>query len=338
MCRGFGASVKFSAVLLSLGLLMTGCSKKSPPAEQKTDKTSPKTSPEKNGGNPAGSGSAARGTAPTGSGARSSVRKPIFGGQTAGSTGGDPFLSGPDNTAGKTAGQQTGRSAGSALQMLQQLQILVGQWRGVTRKSIAGARGIEEPHWQWDFSDPQRPALAFVSPSSSYLRKGRLTYLPENNEFRLTAETKDGQRKVYRGTFAEPVRDEPGEDGKTLERTFRLTFEQIEPPPKSLELNYRIDIQQVQNNRYYFIVHRKAGDTVREWDRVANQRQGTSFAAKLDDYGEKTCVVSQGLGTMTVSYKGRTYYVCCSGCKKAFEEDPEKWIASFEEWKRKNKK
>ena len=28
-----------------------------------------------------------------------------------------------------------------------------------------------------------------------------------------------------------------------------------------------------------------------------------------------------------VSYKGRDYWVCCSGCKAAFEEDPEKWIA-----------
>ncbi|MCA9060042.1 MAG: YHS domain-containing protein [Planctomycetaceae bacterium] len=33
------------------------------------------------------------------------------------------------------------------------------------------------------------------------------------------------------------------------------------------------------------------------------------------------------MGTITVSYMGRSYYVCCSGCKAAFEEDPAKWIA-----------
>jgi YHS domain-containing protein len=24
-----------------------------------------------------------------------------------------------------------------------------------------------------------------------------------------------------------------------------------------------------------------------------------------------------------VKYKGQTYYVCCTGCKQAFEDDPE---------------
>lgn len=41
-------------------------------------------------------------------------------------------------------------------------------------------------------------------------------------------------------------------------------------------------------------------------------------------------MISQGLGTTQVSYKGKSYWVCCSGCKAAFEEDPEKWIAKFE--------
>jgi YHS domain-containing protein len=45
------------------------------------------------------------------------------------------------------------------------------------------------------------------------------------------------------------------------------------------------------------------------------------------DYGEKTCIISQGLGTISVSHNGKTYWVCCTGCKAAFDADPEKWIA-----------
>ncbi|MCB9949391.1 MAG: YHS domain-containing protein [Planctomycetaceae bacterium] len=30
-------------------------------------------------------------------------------------------------------------------------------------------------------------------------------------------------------------------------------------------------------------------------------------------------------------YKGKTYYVCCTGCKQAFEDDPEGIIAAAEE-------
>ncbi|MEZ5952658.1 MAG: YHS domain-containing protein, partial [Planctomycetaceae bacterium] len=69
-------------------------------------------------------------------------------------------------------------------------------------------------------------------------------------------------------------------------------------------------------------------------DTVSTQREGTSLALIDEGYGEKTCIISGGLGTMTVSHKGQTYYVCCTGCKAAFEDDPERWIARAEEQKK----
>jgi YHS domain-containing protein len=38
---------------------------------------------------------------------------------------------------------------------------------------------------------------------------------------------------------------------------------------------------------------------------------------------------------MRVSYKGKTYYVCCTGCRDAFNDDPVKYIGEFEESKKK---
>jgi hypothetical protein len=49
------------------------------------------------------------------------------------------------------------------------------------------------------------------------------------------------------------------------------------------------------------------------------------------------CIVTGGLGTIAVSYKGQTYHVCCSGCRDAFNDDPEKFIKAFEEAKKKKK-
>lgn len=255
----------------------------------------------------------------------SGTRKPIFGNEPD-----DPFQRASHSIDGSA-------DATSVRDALRPLQVLVGKWRGITRKSVAGAKGIEEPAWRWDFSDPKQPALAFESNSSPFLKNGKLTWLPKEREFRLVAETKNGVTKTYRGKYTKPIEDVPG-DGKVLERTYTLKFTQIEPSPGGREPNYEIEFDQHANNRYLMIVRNKAGDSVREEDRVANQREGTSFAAKLDDYGDKTCVVSQGLGTTTVSHDGKTYYVCCSGCKKAFEAEPEKWIASFEDWKRQNGK
>lgn len=256
-------------------------------------------------------------------------RKPIFGGEGPG----DPFLKASLSRTSPSGNVE----AASVRQKLKPLQVLVGRWRGVTRKSVAGAKSVEEPLWRWDFSDPKQPALAFESNSSPFLKRGRLTWRAGDGKYQLTAETKDGIAKTYRGDFTQAVEDVPG-DGKHLERTYRLTLTQIEPPPGTREPNFVVEFEQQNNNRYLLIVHRKTGERLQEMDRVGNQREGTSFAAKLDDYGEKTCVVSQGLGTMTVTYKGRTYYVCCSGCRKAFEAEPEKWIASFQAWKKRQGK
>jgi len=37
---------------------------------------------------------------------------------------------------------------------------------------------------------------------------------------------------------------------------------------------------------------------------------------------------------MPVEHKGKTYYVCCSGCRDLFVESPDKIIAKYEQKKR----
>ena len=37
--------------------------------------------------------------------------------------------------------------------------------------------------------------------------------------------------------------------------------------------------------------------------------------------------VDENGAAATSEYKGQTYYFCAVGCKKAFEEDPEKYLA-----------
>jgi len=40
------------------------------------------------------------------------------------------------------------------------------------------------------------------------------------------------------------------------------------------------------------------------------------------------------LGTITVTHMGATYYVCCSGCRDAFNENPAKILAEYTKRKR----
>ena len=49
------------------------------------------------------------------------------------------------------------------------------------------------------------------------------------------------------------------------------------------------------------------------------------------------CVVTGGYGNMEVTYKGKTYKVCCSGCRDLFNEDPETILAEYRERKAKER-
>ncbi|GAB4153681.1 MAG: hypothetical protein Tsb009_30110 [Planctomycetaceae bacterium] len=308
-------------VVTGLVLLLAGCGGKSGSESKSASGTKGSGSRNENGSGTQNASNNSEPEVPT--------RKPIFGTE--------PEVR-PKSVNGSNAKPITSASAEDAIRdALKPLQIVIGTWNGVTNKVIGNFKALENPKWQWDFSQKNQPALAFVSPKSPYLRKGRLTYRTDSQKFELTATDAEGVERVYQGTFTEPVRDVPG-DGKHLERTFKLTLQQIKPEPGKREPIVKIDLQQRNNNRYWLIVHRKTGSRIAKWDTVGNQRDGTAIAASLDDYGDRTCVVTQGLGTMTVSYNGKTYYVCCSGCKKTFEEDPAKWVASFEEWKKKNGK
>ncbi len=40
--------------------------------------------------------------------------------------------------------------------------------------------------------------------------------------------------------------------------------------------------------------------------------------------------VDEATATLTSEYEGTTYYFCAPGCKKAFEDDPKKYLASDE--------
>ena len=40
--------------------------------------------------------------------------------------------------------------------------------------------------------------------------------------------------------------------------------------------------------------------------------------------------VEEKSAAATSEYKGKTYYFCAMGCKKAFDQDPEKYLARTE--------
>lgn len=61
---------------------------------------------------------------------------------------------------------------------------------------------------------------------------------------------------------------------------------------------------------------------------VGFTRKGSGFGSGIS-YVE--CVVTGGEGTIPVKFEGKTYYVCCTGCKEYFDDDPAKAMAEYHE-------
>jgi hypothetical protein len=227
-------------------------------------------------------------------------------------------------SASSESADDSGEKFASVRSALKPLQILIGSWNGTSRNAA-----LDQPGWAWDLkTDPKQPALKIKSEKGKYIREGRLTFHPSTQEFEFTATDGDGKQHNFRGTFSEPVQDVPGDD-KKLQRTYKLQL--TEQVADAAGEQWRLVINQQENNRYILEVDRKRGTgAFNRVDTINTQREGTSFALSDTDYGDKTCIISQGLGTISVSYKGKSYWVCCSGCKAAFEDEPDKWIAKFE--------
>ncbi len=214
------------------------------------------------------------------------------------------------------------------LSAMMPVQIMLGTWRGITQREIGDFKGIDQPEWVWDFqTNRDQPAMVMKSSEGPYFREARLTYDVVAQVFRLTTTDAEQSQRMFEGQFTQQPEDVQGDD-KKLHRTYKLELTEVDPAdPKD---QWQVVFNHQENNRYLMELYRKTGSTFRRFETVATQREGTSFALNDEDYGERTCVISGGLGTIQVSYQGKSYWVCCTGCQAAFNEDPATWIAEFE--------
>ncbi len=172
----------------------------------------------------------------------------------------------------------------------------------------------ENADWSWRFKNNDC-WLTFTVPDGKYLKKGHVRYLPDDDQYQLTILEKDGKR-VFEGEL----------------KGTRLTFERKDPKTKETQ---RLKMFLAGGGiRFIYEYHVKPMNRTlfnRQYQ-VAFTKLGESFGAAEK---KPECIVTGGLGTMTVSYNGQTYYVCCSGCRDAFNDNPAKFVAEYKKKKRK---
>ncbi|TWT43088.1 YHS domain protein [Thalassoglobus neptunius] len=223
------------------------------------------------------------------------------------------------------AAQSGSPSRRAIINALKPVQVMLGQWRGTTQKQFGDFKALDTPEWVWDFqTDPEHPSLVMTSKESPYFRTARLTYAPDEEIFGLETTDPEGRTRLYDGNFSKPVEEFQGDD-RTMQVRYQLQFQQTNG--ESPRDTWQVTFNQQKNNRYLVELARLSGKNFLRFDTIATQRDGTSFAMTDEGYGDRECIISGGLGTISLTHNGKTYWVCCTGCRAAFLEDPEQWIA-----------
>jgi hypothetical protein len=201
---------------------------------------------------------------------------------------------------------------------LQAFNDLVGSWRCTgTPEGKKKEFWTETMSWAWQFKgDEACMKLAFDK--GKYFESGEMHYLADKDQFQLTVQTTDKSKLTFTGG---PLKDKTltldREDEKTKEGQ-RLVFVLLH----SNRILYRYEVKPADQKAFARLYQ------------VGATKVGVPFA---EGESGPECIVSGGLGTIKMTYKGQTYYFCCTGCRDAFKDDPEKYIKEVEAKKAKGK-
>ncbi len=202
---------------------------------------------------------------------------------------------------------------------LQALNDYIGTWNGSgapDKFNVAAKDTWKESvelGWKFKGSDAW---LVLNFNGDKRFKTGELRYLLKKKTYELTITDKQDKKLVFEG----------GPKGDYL------TFERVDSASKETQ-QMKMNLTNEGARLTYRYGFKPEGKTLFTKDYVVGcTREGVSLGAKEK---KNECIVSGGLGTSTVSYKGQTYYVCCSGCREAFQEDPEKYVKEFEAKKKK---
>lgn len=216
----------------------------------------------------------------------------------------------------QTAGPMDPLDRSAAKSALSQFQDLVGGWNGTgqtKRGSIVGA-WREKGDWRWKF-EGNLIALEYRVEEGKLLTSAWLTFDPASKSYRLkTTEPVEGKTETVERQYG----------GTLVEK--KLVFESLGEKEAD---GRRITITRLNEKRTLILFERKSASQT-FYSRVAEvgyTRDGTRLA-ESDQTGPE-CVVTGGAGTIKVNHKGETYWVCCTGCRDAFNDDPEGVLADY---------
>jgi YHS domain-containing protein len=190
---------------------------------------------------------------------------------------------------------------------------MIGSWKGTGVPTANRLKGWAETHlWAWKFVKGKPVGMSLEFKGDKSLAKAQLTYDAASKQYRLEGTDAAGKPVVYSGAL-----DAAGKAltlnrvGASADGKDRLI---IRPNSNLIRYTMEFDHQEPGAPQYKRVVE------------VGLTKEGESFAAGGSAADLPKCILTGGAATMSVTYQGKSYPICCSGCRDEFNEDPEKYV------------
>ncbi len=191
---------------------------------------------------------------------------------------------------------------------------LIGGWKGVGIPEANRLKGWRETHmWAWCFVDGQPVGMSVTFEADKILSEAKLDYDPSSKQYTLSGKDTDGKPVRYVGKL-----DDEG-DTLTLDRVGKL------PDGSQQRLIMRLNSNMIRYQILVEVQEPRAPQYARFMD-INMGKQGESFAAGGGASNLPKCILTGGAATMTVSYQGKSFPICCTGCRDEFNANPEKYV------------
>ena len=200
---------------------------------------------------------------------------------------------------------------------LQKVGEYVGEWKANGKTKLTG----KETYWKetltmgWKFKDGNS-SIALEIKDGKFYTSGLLNYDTEKKLYKLTMTDKAKAETAFTGTIVKG----------------NLVFTHADADSGDV---HKLTLYTVADGARLVMkseLQAKGKGLFSEQFSLAGNKEGESFAGGGSKKPE--CIVTGGAGTMQVSFGGKTYYVCCSGCREEFDANPKKYVDLFEKSKK----
>jgi hypothetical protein len=204
----------------------------------------------------------------------------------------------------------------TTIQALRPLGPLIGEWKGVgqpKRGSNVGA-WTETAVAAWRF-EPQSAALLVTFKPGQRFRLASFSVLEDHKTPSLTLTPVAGDH-IKLTLIPSDVKEKAKSESWIFESS-------VDSLPQ-----IRCTVRIISDIRVTMLFEEKTAEksSYRRLSEIGLTRAGARLAS--GNAGERLCVVTGGLGSIKVTHEGQTFYVCCEGCKQAFDADPAGTIQS----------